>query len=152
MVKIVIKIIPPEEEEEIICHIHNISDYRKEILDKLKVAEITYFIGKSEGKFYKITTDDIYYFESVDKKTFIYTKNEEFEIEDRLYILESKLKKLKFTRISKSMIVNIEKITMIRPSFSGRFEAKLENGEGIKISRKYVPDLKKAYGLGDKER
>ncbi|MCW1941557.1 LytTR family transcriptional regulator [Bacillus anthracis] len=46
-------------------------------------------------------------------------------------------------RATKSTILNIAKITSVHPSFSGRFEAMLDNGERVVISRQYVPVLKK---------
>ncbi|WEV61160.1 LytTR family DNA-binding domain-containing protein [Streptococcaceae bacterium ESL0729] len=148
MVKIYLEIIPPGEEEEISCRLHALSDFRKELLSKLEVDENIYFLGKKEGKLYKLSIDEIFYVESVDKKTFAYSEGEEFELDDRLYVIEDKLKNCQFIRISKSMLVNIEKISMIHPSLSGRFEAQLTNGERVKITRKYVPDLKRAFGLG----
>ena len=50
-------------------------------------------------------------------------------------------------RISKSMIVNIEKILHISPALGGRFEAVLENDEKVIISRLYVPILKNKFGV-----
>lgn len=50
-------------------------------------------------------------------------------------------------RCSKSMILNADKIDYIRPSFSGRFEAVLSNGEAVIVLRKYVADLKRLLGI-----
>lgn len=50
-------------------------------------------------------------------------------------------------RCSKSMVLNAEKIDYILPSFSGRFEAVLENGEKVIVSRQYVADLKRLLGV-----
>ena len=54
-------------------------------------------------------TDKIYYFESIDKRTYVYTKDECFETKYRLYELEELLNQF-FLRSSKAMIVNIRKI------------------------------------------
>jgi DNA-binding LytR/AlgR family response regulator len=50
-------------------------------------------------------------------------------------------------RCSKSMILNADKIDYIHPLFSGRFEAVLSNGEAVIVSRKYVADLKRLFGI-----
>ena len=50
-------------------------------------------------------------------------------------------------RCSKSMILNADKIDYIHPSFSGRLEAVLSNGEAVIVSRKYVADLKRLLGI-----
>ena len=48
---------------------------------------------------------------------------------------------------TKSMILNLAKVERFAPSFSGRFEAILQNGEKVVISRQYVPAVKKRLGL-----
>ena len=54
---------------------------------------------------------------------------------------------LPFMRISKSMIINLDKIRHISPMFGGRFEALLDNDEKVIISRQYVPILKDKLGV-----
>lgn len=70
-----------------------------------------------------------------------------FEVKEKLYQLEEKLTIHKFLRVSKSMILNVKQIHMIYPTLSGRFEAGLENQECVKISRNYVPALKRILGM-----
>ena len=50
-------------------------------------------------------------------------------------------------KITKSMILNLDKIRHLSPAFGGRFEALLENEEKVIISRQYVPVLKERLGL-----
>ena len=52
-----------------------------------------------------------------------------------------------FLRISKSVIANVSKISLISRAFGAKLEAKLKNGEKIIISRQYVPELKRKLGL-----
>ena len=47
------------------------------------------------------------------------------------------------------MIVNLMKISSVRPALNGRFSAVLKNGEEIIISRKYVPELKRTLKGGE---
>lgn len=44
------------------------------------------------------------------------------------------------------MILNAGKIDYALPSLSGRFEAVLDNGEKVIISRQYVSTLKRLLG------
>lgn len=90
--------------------------------------------------------DRIYYVESVDKKTFVYTKDDCFQTKKRLYELEEELTG-NFMRCAKAMIVNIRKIREVKSDYHGRMNARLLNGETIVISRSYVKDLKKRLGL-----
>ena len=80
----------------------------------------------------------------MDNKAFIYTKNKVYETRQRLYELEELLREKHFLRVSKSMLLNLMKISSIKPALNSRFIAVLQTGEEIVISRKFVPDLKKA--------
>ena len=94
----------------------------------------------------KETMDLIYYAESVDKKTFVYTKEKCFETRHRLYELEEILSS-NFFRCSKSLIINMRKIKAVKSELNGRMIAELLNGEQIVISRNYVKDLKRKLGV-----
>lgn len=97
-----------------------------------------------------INIPDIYYIESVDKKTFVYLENAVYRTDFRLYQLKDKLQTYGFVQISKSCILNINTLDSIRPLFNSRMEAALKNGEKVTINRSYLGGVKKALG-GDKE-
>ena len=61
---------------------------------------------------------------------------------------EEMLREKYFLRVSKSILLNLLKVQAIRPAAGGRFTAILKNGEEVVISRKYVPELKKALKGG----
>ena len=92
---------------------------------------------------------DLFYAESVDDRVFLYTAADSYEIRMKLYELEDLLKTKSVLRVSKSMIVNLMKITSVRPALNGRFAAILKNGEEVIISRKYVPELKQVLKGGE---
>lgn len=91
-----------------------------------------------------IGVSEIYYIESVDKRTFIYTNDSFFQTEQRLYQLEQELATLGFVRVSKSCIVNINSLKSIKPLFNSRMEATLKNGERLNITRKYLGNIRQA--------
>ena len=93
-----------------------------------------------------IETSAIYYIESVDKKSFVYTQQNCYETRLRLYELEESLGAY-FSRVSKSMIVNLKKIKGVRSDLSGRMEATLLNDEKVVISRGYVKEIKRRLEL-----
>ena len=99
-----------------------------------------------ENEKYLCKMENIYYAESVDKKTFIYTIDECYQTKKRLYELEEELS-ANFLRCSKSLIVNIKKIKAVKSDLNGRMNAQLLNGETVIISRSYVKDLKRKLGL-----
>lgn len=104
-------------------------------------------LGNRDGKIHRLNLKDVYYFEVVDNKSFIYCKNAVYESKLKLYEFEEKSKGTVFFRASKSMVLNADTIECILPSISGRFEAVLLNGEKVTVSRKYVSVLKKMIGM-----
>lgn len=93
---------------------------------------------------------DIYYIESVDKKTYVYLENTVYHTNFRLYQLKDKLQEYGFVQISKSCILNINALESIKPLFNSRMEATLKNGEKVNVNRNYLNGVKKALG-GDKK-
>lgn len=100
--------------------------------------------GSMDDMQFEIPVGDIFYIESVDNKTFAYTQNEVYELRQKLYEVEDLLREKHFLRTSKSTLLNLMKISAIKPALNGRFTAVLFSGEETVISRKYVPELKKA--------
>ena len=90
--------------------------------------------------------DKIYYIESVDKRTFVYTRDDCLEVQYRLYELENTLSR-NFFRAAKAMIINMRKIKSVRAELNGRMTAELLNGERVIIARSYVKELKERLGL-----
>ncbi len=100
--------------------------------------------GTQDEKRYELAVSDLYYIESVDGKTFLYTKEQVYETPYRIYELESLLRDKAFLRVSKSTLLNLMKVRAIRPALNGRLAAVLHSGEEVIISRNYVKDLKSA--------
>ncbi|MCI7766984.1 MAG: LytTR family transcriptional regulator DNA-binding domain-containing protein [Oscillospiraceae bacterium] len=134
--------IPEEEEELVDIRCHSETDSVREIAAFVRSRQ-GQLSGSLEGRQYGIALSDIMYIESVDSRTFIYTSSKVFESRQRIYELEDSLRSRHFLRISKASLVNLMKISSVKPALGGRFSAVLSNGEEIIISRKYVPVLKK---------
>lgn len=99
-------------------------------------------IGKKDGETCQIKLEDIFYFESVDEKTYIYCEKDVYESVQRLWELEEQLQHINFQRVSKNCIINIYKLTGVRPIMNYKLEASLENGEKVIVNRNYVMLLK----------
>lgn len=136
----------PGEEDEIIFRCHTLPDDMNHFVYGLRYCELK-FAEHDEHGISMITASDIYYFESVDKKVFAYCSQNVYEVKEKLYQVEELSEILPFMRISKSMIINLDKIRHISPMFGGRFEALLDNDEKVIISRQYVPILKDKLGV-----
>ena len=135
-----------DEEDELIVK----CDYLDESLTK-RINQCK--TGKGKMNFYKdgkivfVDPEEVLYFESVDDKVFAYTKDSVYETKSKLYQLEEELPASSFFRANKAVIVNLDKIDSLTPVFGGRFEAVLENGYKVMISRNYLNTLKELLGL-----
>lgn len=103
--------------------------------------------GVKEGKTFIIDRQDVLYFESVDKRCYIYTAGDIYETSLKLYEIEEWLTDEGFFRCSKSQIANIAKFTSLCPDFGGRLEVTLMNGEKLIVSRQYAKLLKERLKL-----
>ena len=99
-----------------------------------------------DGSTYLCRQSAIYYVESVDKRTYIYTKDNCYETKFRLYELEEMLGGF-YVRCSKAMIVNLRKIQSVKSDLGGRLATTLLNGEEIIISRSYVKEIKRRLDI-----
>lgn len=144
--KITVEEIGHNEEEEIIVRFHNISDETLRFLQNLKNSR-NGIIGTKGESIRRIKLEDIYYFEVVDNKSFIYCKNDVYESKMKLYEFEQLSNGSDFFRAAKSMVLNANKIDSISPALSGRFQVKLLNNEEVVVSRQYVKELKKLMGI-----
>lgn len=84
----------------------------------------------------------MFYIESVDKKTFVYGETEVYQTRLRLAELEAMLSHAGFVRVSKSVILNIEKLRGVKNLANSRLEAFLSNNERICVSRKYLKEIR----------
>ncbi|MBE6801411.1 MAG: LytTR family transcriptional regulator [Ruminococcaceae bacterium] len=143
--KITIETPKPNEEDEIIVRCKKVDENLMKVLYQLKDENrVTAYM---ERDIVKLFPKDIYYFECVDNKVFACCEKQVFDVRLKLYEIEQTLSDSDFIRISKSVVVNLNRIMSVAPMFNGRFEARLQNGEKIIISRQYVPSLKKALGI-----
>jgi len=133
-----------ETEISIVCA--GMTDELNELVANLAAAELT-FTGKKEKEFFFIPAKDIYYFESVDGAVFMYTANDTYESTMKLYQVEERLRHTRFSRISKTVIVNLDKMVSIKRAEGARLVATLVNKEQLVVSRQYVSQIKKTLGV-----
>lgn len=141
--KVLIKQIDRESEELVLIRCHEVSEEVKEIAAFVRSRSGS-IMGIRDRIEHRIPITDILYIESVDGKTFLYTDDWVYESSSRIYELEEMLKTKQFLRISKAMLINLMKISSVKPAFNGRFSAVLRSGEEVIISRNYVKSFKNA--------
>ncbi len=115
----------------------------RNMLQSLKTLN-TKLLCKHEGEFFQLDIDEILYIESVDNKTFIYTKSQIYETPKKLYELERYLGEYSFFRVSKSIIVNMIRVQSLRPELGARLLLTMDNEEKVIVSRQYAREIKVA--------
>jgi len=143
--KIIIQEPKDGDEDEIIVKCHNLSPEIIQLLNKLRPQDL--LIAYINNEVHRLHPSDIYYIEAVNNKTFLYGEARVYESKHKLYELEEMLQVNDFLRVSKSLIINMNKLKSFAPVLSGRLEAVLTNGERVIISRQYVSALKMHIGV-----
>lgn len=104
-------------------------------------------VGYKDGEAYKLSLQEVYYIDCVDEKTFLYLERAVFETQQKLYEWEERLADTSFVRISKSTILNTDKLKSVRPMLGGKMEATMINGEKQIVSRHYLPGFRRKFGI-----
>lgn len=145
--KIIVDSIEEPAEEYVSFHVYQMTDRISQAISHL-TETAPHIVGERGEVLHKIDYEAILYIETVDKRSFLYTEEHVYSLRDKLYQLEEKLAIVACIRVSKSLILNIDKIDSVYPTISGRFEARLVNQERVTISRSYVASLKNKLGIG----
>ena len=131
-----------ETEIHIVCGL--MDERLKRLIEQIKLYAFS-IAGEKDGLTVPIALEDIYYFEAVDNKVFLYKDHDVYRCSQKLYELETLLAATPFVRISKSVIVNTAVVQSVRAQFSGRLEATLLNGERLVISKHYLRAFRQKF-------
>ena len=102
---------------------------------------------KRDDEIILLETNEILYFETVERNTFVYTKEDTYEVDLRLYEVEQQLIDQGFIRISKICILNLKKIQSLKADINRKIKVTLVNGEKIIVSRNYADELSRRLGV-----
>lgn len=135
------------EEPHADIHTNVLTDNVSKAISILENEESTgMFAVKKGSDIALLELNEIYMFRVEQKQVKVYTQNNEYQVKKALYQVEETLTG-DFVRISKSAIVNLKKIERVAPSLKGMMFIELKNGLKDNISRKYLPEFKKALDL-----
>ena len=134
---------PELEKPEVTIAYSEMTASVKRVADFVRSVEQTILCKKDEEEC-SVPVGDIFYIESVDKKTFVYCEKEVYMCSLRLYEIEKMVEQAGFVRVSKSTILNIEQLKGVKTLVNSRLEAILSNGERVCVTRKYLKDIREA--------
>ncbi len=137
---------PKLHETEITINCNKISTDIEKIISMLRVMDLK-LTGRKGDQTYILDAAKVLYIDTVDKKTFFYTKNDVFETDLKLYELEEQLSALDYMRANKSCIINFNQINSIRADIDGKLLVTMSNSERLFVSRQYAQAVKKKLGV-----
>jgi two-component system LytT family response regulator len=96
---------------------------------------------KSGGRVVFVKVSDIDWIEAAHNYVELHVGKESHLLRETLNAIESRLSPEKFVRISRSAIVNIERVKELQPLFHGEYTVTLQNGTRVTLSRRYRDKL-----------
>lgn len=133
-------------ETEITINCSRLSPEIEKLISMMRVLDLK-LTGKKDGQTYILDAAKVLYIDTVDKKTFFYTKNDVYETDLKLYELEEQLAAMDFLRANKSCIINLRQIVSIKPDIDGKLLVTMSNSEKLYVSRQYSPVIRTRLGV-----
>lgn len=144
--KVVINTDESIKDMEVIINCKQLMPEIEKIIQMLRMMDKK-LTGVINGETYIINVEQILYIETVDKRTFIYTKERVYQSSFKLYELEQQLEAHSFFRANKSCIINFKCISSLKSDIDRRIQVTLNNGEKLIVSRQYAEQLKERLGV-----
>ena len=96
---------------------------------------------KSGGRIAIVKIADIAWIEAAHNYVEIHEDKQAHLLRENIGALETRLPQDKFVRISRSVIVNVDRIKELEPLFHGEYTVTLQNGKRLTLSRRYRKKL-----------
>lgn len=135
------------EENEVILRCRELDDEMLRLLALVRAGMQKLLVWNERREMLPLNVSDVVYCETVEEKTFVYTKVAMYQTALTLAELEDRWGTLGLLRCGKSSVVNLYAIRRLRSCGAGRIEALLSTDERILISRHYAPALREKLGM-----
>jgi len=96
---------------------------------------------KSDGRILMVKTADITWIQSAHNYVEIHEDKRTHLLRETISAIETKLPPEKFVRISRSVIVNVDRVKELQPRFYGEYTVTLQDGTRLTLSRRYRKKL-----------
>lgn len=102
---------------------------------------------KREGVLSRVNIENILYFEALDRKVYVALKSGNYEVKHTLSDLEAKLSTHNFMRVSKSVLLNLDRVAGVKVDEDRSLIAVTVTKQTVRISRKYNDQFKLRMGI-----
>jgi two-component system, LytTR family, response regulator len=118
------------------------------VLEEVKPAAkpVERLLVKTQGKVLLVKASDIDWVEAADNYVTLHIGKDSHMMRETMNSLEARLSSEKFMRISRSTIVNVERIQELQPMFHGEYIVVLKGGTKLTFSRSYRDKLDQLMG------
>lgn len=140
-----------EGEEEVIIRYREMNGQLETVIGILQGTGRR-ICAEFEGGRVFVPPEEIFYLESVDGAVFAYLNDRVCRVAQSLERLSAAYSDRGFFRCSKSMVINIYKISYLKSEPGNRIRATMENQEEVMISRKYAKRLRQILKEGGERR
>ncbi|MBQ4220315.1 MAG: LytTR family transcriptional regulator DNA-binding domain-containing protein [Lachnospiraceae bacterium] len=144
--KIEIDIDEKYPDTEVVIRANKLDSDVERLVAMMRMVNMQIGVRKNDET-YLLDVEKILYIEAVERKTFVYTSDETYESDLKLYEIEQELLERDFFRISKQSIVNIRMIKSLKSDINRKIRITLRNDEQIVVSRMYSDELRRKLGL-----
>ena len=118
----------------------------EKIVSLMRMVDMQIAVRKGEETIL-LDAGRILYVEAVERNTFVYTTEEVYESDFKLYEFEQQLSERDFIRVSKQGLLNLKQVKSLRADVNRKIRVTLRNGEQIIVSRMYADELRKRLGV-----
>lgn len=101
---------------------------------------------KSKGKIVFVRAEDIEWIEASGNYLHLHMGGETHRLRETMNAFAARLDPVRFMRIHRSTIVNVEKIEQIQPWFTGEYVVRMTSGKELTLSRSYRENLRRLLG------
>ncbi|MEK4229785.1 LytTR family DNA-binding domain-containing protein [Solibacillus sp. FSL H8-0538] len=144
--KVHLKIEEQYTELEVHIHTNEYTDKVAQLVESLKTPKVSVIEGYDVEGIFLVKPQDIYTIYAEDNKVFLQLDEAEYETKYKIYELEAMFED-DFIRASKSILIQLNRITSIQFRALSSTVAVLSNGVEVPISRKYLKLLKERLML-----
>ncbi len=128
-------------EDEVIIRYHEMNG-QIEMIAALAEGKAPKISARYDDEVILVSPESILYLESVDGVTWAYLSDKICRVYESLEKAALSWGERGFFRCSKSMVINIYRISALRSEPGNRILAQMENGEQVMISRRYARQLR----------
>jgi two-component system LytT family response regulator len=116
------------------------------VLEEVKPKTVERLLIKTQGRVLLVKAGDIDWVEAADNYVTLHVGKDAHMMRETMTSLEGRLPTDKFMRISRSTIVNVERIQELQPMFHGEYIVVLKSGAKLTLSRSYRDKLDQLMG------